>query len=164
MLRVGRSRLLMRPAGLAGLVRCVSTKFDVSAGQLSASGQPMRVAFGAKAAAELLGPAARAAGVSKMLVVRDRDAGAASRTQYAEFLLMQAGIPAFQFTLPRDCATAESLELGLDTAVRVGADGVLAFGGGSAADMARSIALLLANDVEVNELLKVGRFCWHFEA
>jgi alcohol dehydrogenase class IV len=135
--------------------RAVSTAFDLQPGQLSASGQPMRVVFGAKAAAEQLGLAARAAGVHRMLVVRDRDAGAASRTQYAEFLLMQAGIPCFQFTLPRDCATVESVELGVETAVRIGADGVLAFGGGSTADMARSIALLLANDYSVKELLEV---------
>lgn len=136
-------------------VRTISTKFDLQSRQLSASGQPMRVVFGAKAAAEHLGNAARGAGIHKMLVVRDRDAGAASRTQYVEFLLMQAGIPCFQFTLPRDCATVESVELGLETAVRVGADGVLAFGGGSTADMARSIALLLSNDYSVQELMEV---------
>ncbi|KAJ0394737.1 hypothetical protein P43SY_003767 [Pythium insidiosum] len=119
--------------------------FDAPAQQLSADGQPYRVVFGAKAAASHLGAIARENGIHKMLVVRDRDSGAASRTQYVEFLLMQAGIPCFQYTLRKDCATIKDVDDGVATALRVGADGVLAFGGGSTMDMARSIALVLAN-------------------
>ncbi|GLE09137.1 hypothetical protein PINS_up020728 [Pythium insidiosum] len=121
------------------------SSFDAPAQQLSVGGQPYRVVFGAKAAASHLGAIAREHGIHKMLVVRDRDGGAASRTQYVEFLLMQAGIPCFQYTLKKDCATIKDVDDGVATALRVGADGVLAFGGGSTMDMARSIALVLAN-------------------
>ncbi|KUF90579.1 hypothetical protein AM588_10005625 [Phytophthora nicotianae] len=81
----------------------------------------------------------------KVLLVRDRDAAAASRTQYAEFLLMQAGVPCFQYTLERDCATLQGVEHAAATAQRVGADGVVAFGGGNAMDTARAVAVVLAN-------------------
>ncbi|TMW64579.1 hypothetical protein Poli38472_011459 [Pythium oligandrum] len=132
----------------------LSTRFDADAQQLSASGQPYRVVFGAKTAAEHIGAIARASGIHKMLVVRDRDSGAASRTQYVEFLLMQAGIPCFQYTLKRDCATVKDVDDGVATAVRVGADGVLAFGGGNTMDMARAIALVLANGESAEAYIK----------
>ncbi|POM64122.1 Alcohol dehydrogenase [Phytophthora palmivora] len=83
--------------------------------------------------------------MSKVLVVRDRDAAAAARTQYAEFLLMQAGVPCFQYTLERDCATLEGVDHAVSTAQRVGADGVVGFGGGNAMDTARAVAAVLAN-------------------
>lgn len=132
-------------AARALATQALNTRFDVRAGQLSASGQRYRVAFGADAARAQLGAAVRAAGVRKLLLVRDRDAGAASRAQYAEFLLLQAGVPCFQYTLARDCATLSALDDAHAAARRVGADGVLAFGGGAAIDTARALALLLAN-------------------
>lgn len=135
----------VRGARCALSTQALGTRFDVRAGQLSASGQPYRVVFGADAAREHLGAAVRAARVRKLLLVRDRDAGAANRAQYAEFLLLQAGVPCFQYTLARDCATLAALDDAHATARRVGADGVLAFGGGAAIDTARALALLLTN-------------------
>ncbi|KAF4028487.1 Iron-containing alcohol dehydrogenase [Phytophthora infestans] len=125
--------------------RCISSSFDARPHELSASGQPGRVLFGAKVAAKQLGALSRASGMRKVLLVRDRDAAAASRTQYAEFLLMQAGVPCFQYTLERDCATLEGVDHAAATAQRVGADGVVAFGGGNAMDTARAVAVVLAN-------------------
>lgn len=138
--------------------KALSTKFDVKARQLSASGQEYRVVFGTKAAADHLGTIAKASGIRKMLVVRDKDAGAASRTQYVEFLLLQAGIPCFQYTLKRDCTTLEGVDDGYATAQRVGANGVLAFGGGNAMDMTRAIAVMMANGGDAESYAKV-RLC-----
>ncbi|ETL95686.1 hypothetical protein L917_06552 [Phytophthora nicotianae] len=139
---------LLRPRAHLSLrrhTRCISSSFDVRPHELSASGQPGRVLFGAKVAATQLGALSRASGMRKVLLVRDRDAAAASRTQYAEFLLMQAGVPCFQYTLERDCATLQGVEHAAATAQRVGADGVVAFGGGNAMDTARAVAVVLAN-------------------
>uniref|UniRef100_K3WC48 Uncharacterized protein n=1 Tax=Globisporangium ultimum (strain ATCC 200006 / CBS 805.95 / DAOM BR144) TaxID=431595 RepID=K3WC48_GLOUD len=136
--------------------KALTTKFDVSAQQLSASGQSYRVVFGANAAADHLGAIARASGIRKMLVVRDKDAGAASRTQYVEFLLLQAGIPCFQYTLKRDCPTLEGINDGYATAQRVGANGVLAFGGGNTMDMTRAIALMMTNGGDAASYVKDG--------
>ncbi|GMF29010.1 unnamed protein product [Phytophthora fragariaefolia] len=58
---------------------------------------------------------------------------------------MQAGLPCFQYTLARDCATLEGVDHAVATAQRVGADGVVAFGGGNAMDAARAVAVVLAN-------------------
>ncbi|TYZ64862.1 hypothetical protein PybrP1_010583 [[Pythium] brassicae (nom. inval.)] len=146
--RRSSTRLLadsVRNARRALSTQGLGTRFDVRAGQLSASGQHYRVAFGVDAARAHLGSAVHAAGVRKLLLVRDRDAGAASRAQYAEFLLLQAGVPCFQYTLSRDCATLAALDDAHATARRVGADGVLAFGGGAAIDTARALALMLTN-------------------
>ncbi|DBA03017.1 TPA: hypothetical protein N0F65_003205 [Lagenidium giganteum] len=126
--------------------------FQFEREELSATGQHFPVVFGAKAAANHLGAVARRSGIQKMLVVRDSDVGADKRTQYVEFLLLQAGIPCFHYTLKRDCATLEDVDDGLATAQRVGADGVLAFGGGNASDMARAIAVMMSNDGSASEL------------
>lgn len=138
-------RTLPRPRTLQRHARCISSSFDARPHELSASGQPSHVVFGAKVAATQLGALSRASGMKKVLLVRDRDAAAASRTQFAEFLLMQAGMPCFQYTLERDCATLDGVDHAAATAQRVGADGVVAFGGGSAMDMARAVAVVLAN-------------------
>ena len=102
--------------------------------------------FGAKVAAKQLGALSRASGMHKVLVVRDRDVAAASRTRFVEFLLMQVGIPCFQYTLERDCATLDGVDHAAAMAQRVGADGIVGFGGGNAMDMARAVAVVLAND------------------
>lgn len=142
-----RARLpVLRPRQRLQLqMRLISSAFDAPARELSVSGQPSRVVFGAKVAATQLGALSRASGMRKVLLVRDRDAAAAARTQYAEFLLMQAGVPCFQYTLERDCATLDGVDHAAATAQRVGADGVVAFGGGNAMDTARAVAVVLAN-------------------
>ncbi|KAK1932237.1 Alcohol dehydrogenase 4 [Phytophthora citrophthora] len=147
MMRLLRSTPVLRSRALQSLphVRCISSNFDARPRELSALGQPGRVIFGAKVAATQLGALSRSSGMRKVLLVRDRDAAAASRTQYAEFLLMQAGVPCFQYTLERDCATLEGVDHAVATAQRVGADGVVAFGGGNAMDTARAVAAVLAN-------------------
>ncbi|KAL3661650.1 hypothetical protein V7S43_013409 [Phytophthora oleae] len=146
MMRLLRPTPVLRARALQCIhhVRCISSSFDARPRELSGSGQPGRVIFGAKVAATQLGPLSRSSGMRKVLLVRDRDAAAASRTQYAEFLLMQAGVPCFQYTLERDCATLEGVDHAVSTAQRVGADGVVAFGGGNAMDTARAVAAVLA--------------------
>ncbi|CAI5727568.1 unnamed protein product [Peronospora destructor] len=126
------------------VARCISSRFDARPCKLSATGQPSRVVFGAKVAAEQLGALSRASGMHKVLVVRDRDA--ASRTRFVEFVLMQAGVPCFQYTLKRDCATLDDVDHAAAMAQRVGADGIVGFGGGNTMDMARAVAVVLAND------------------
>ncbi|CAH0476114.1 unnamed protein product [Peronospora belbahrii] len=133
-----RSRALLH-------TRCISSNFDAPPYKLSVSGQQSRVIFGAKVAATQLGALCRTSGMHKVLVVRDRDATAASRTKYAEYLLMQAGMPCFQYTLERDCATLDGVDHAAAIAQRVGADGVVSFGGGNTMDMARAVAVVLAN-------------------
>ncbi|KAG6620871.1 alcohol dehydrogenase [Phytophthora cinnamomi] len=145
LVRRARLPLPARRQRLQQQTRLVSATFDARARELSASGQPSRVVFGAKVAATQLGALSRACGMRKVLLVRDRDAAAAVRTQYAEFLLMQAGVPCFQYTLERDCATLDGVDHAAATAQRVGADGVVAFGGGNAMDTARAVAAVLAN-------------------
>lgn len=142
-------------AALSTSSKALGTKFDVSAQQLSPTGQRYRVVFGANAARDHLGAIARASGIRKMLVVRDKDLGAASRTQYVEYLLLQAGIACFQYTLKRDCTTLEGLDDAHATALRVGADGVLAFGGGNTIDMARAVAIMMANGGEAGSYARV---------
>ncbi|CAH0491796.1 unnamed protein product [Peronospora farinosa] len=139
-------RLMFRRSCVDVHVRCISSKFDARPCELSATGQPSRVLFGAKVASEQLGALSRASGMHKVLVVHDRDAAAASRTQFVEFLLMQAGVPCFQYTLERDCATLDGVDHAAAMAQRVGADGIVGFGGGNTMDMARAVAVVLAND------------------
>lgn len=150
-----RSAMRTTRALLSTSAKALGTSFDVAAMQLSPTGQPYRVVFGANAARDHLGAIAKRSGIRKMLVVRDKDIGAASRTQYVEFLLLQAGIPCFQYTLKRDCTTLEGLDDAHATAQRVGADGVLAFGGGNTMDMARGVALMIANGGEAADYVRV---------
>uniref|UniRef100_H3GL10 Uncharacterized protein n=1 Tax=Phytophthora ramorum TaxID=164328 RepID=H3GL10_PHYRM len=147
----------LRPDTFTSLqrTRAISSAFDARPQELSASGQSGRVIFGAKVAATQLGALSRASGMHKVLLVRDRDAAAAARTQYAEFLLMQAGLPCFQYTLERDCATLADVDHAVATAQRVGADGVVAFGGGNAMDLARAAAVVLANGGKANDFVVV---------
>ena len=135
-----------RPPHVTFHARCISSIFDARPGELSAVSQSSRVLFGAKVAAKQLGALSRASGMHKVLVVRDRDVAAASRTRFVEFLLMQVGIPCFQYTLERDCATLDGVDHAAAMAQRVGADGIVGFGGGNAMDMARAVAVVLAND------------------
>ncbi|KAL4155503.1 hypothetical protein PRNP1_007613 [Phytophthora ramorum] len=153
---LARARRL-RPDTFTSLqcTRAISSAFDARPQELSASGQSGRVIFGAKVAATQLGALSRASGMHKVLLVRDRDAAAAARTQYAEFLLMQAGLPCFQYTLERDCATLADVDHAVATAQRVGADGVVAFGGGNAMDLARAAAVVLANGGKANDFVVV---------
>lgn len=157
MMTPGRLRLasLARARWLSTAHQPLVMKFDAAEHELSASGQHQRVVFGANTARDRLGAIARAAGIRKMLVVRDNDAGAAARTKYAEFLLMQAGIPCFEYTVKRDCATVEGVDDALATAQRVGADGLLSFGGGNAMDMTRAVAVLLTNAGEASSFMRV---------
>uniref|UniRef100_A0AAV1UAU0 Alcohol dehydrogenase iron-type/glycerol dehydrogenase GldA domain-containing protein n=1 Tax=Peronospora matthiolae TaxID=2874970 RepID=A0AAV1UAU0_9STRA len=135
-----RSRLLLNCS-----VRYTSYCFDVRPLKLSAVGQPSRVLFGAKVAATQLGALSRASGMRKVLLVRDRDAAATSRARFMEFLLLQAGVPSFQYTLERDCATLNGVDHAAAMAQRVGADSVVAFGGGNTMDLARAVAVIMAN-------------------
>ena len=134
------SRLLLNRS-----VRHTSYCFDARPLELSAVGQPSRVLFGAEVAATQLGALSRASGMRKVLLVRDRDAAATSRARFMEFLLLQAGVPSFQYTLERDCASLNGVDHAAAMAQRVGADSVVAFGGGNTMDMARAVAVIMAN-------------------
>ncbi|CEG41588.1 Alcohol dehydrogenase, class IV [Plasmopara halstedii] len=138
-------------------VRCISSSLETHLQDLNASGQIGRVIFGANVASAQLGAISRAVGISKVLLVRDRDAGATSRTRFAEFLLMQAGVPCFQYTLKRDCATLEDVDHAAATAQRVGANGIVAFGGGNTMDVARAVALVLAAGSKATDYVDVAK-------
>ncbi|KAI9914184.1 hypothetical protein PsorP6_006253 [Peronosclerospora sorghi] len=137
--------------------RCISSSFDARAYELSASSQPSRVIFGAGVAATQLGSLSRASGMRKVLLVRDRDDVAASRSKFAEYLLMQAGVPCFQYTLQWDCATVDGVNHAAAMAQRVGADGIVAFGGGNTMDMARAVSVVLACGGCASDFLSVGK-------
>ena len=134
-----RSRLL-----LYRHARYVSYSFDARPLELSATGQSCRVVFGVKVAAAQLGALSCASGMRKVLLVRDREAAATSRARFIEFLLLNVGVPCFQFTLERDCATVKGVDEAVAMAQRVGADSVVAFGGGNTMDMARAVAVVMA--------------------
>ncbi|KAF0693307.1 Aste57867_15711 [Aphanomyces stellatus] len=123
--------------------------FDAAPGTLL-SAQKSRVIFGRKQSEMLTKLAPQT--MNKVLLVRDRDTGAEKRSQYAQFLLQKANIPCFMFTLQRDCATIDSINQGRDYARRVGANGVLAFGGGNVMDTSRAIAALMFNDGNAEDL------------
>ncbi|OQR80702.1 hypothetical protein ACHHYP_17293 [Achlya hypogyna] len=123
--------------------------FDAPPGTLHEAQKP-RVIFGRKAAEKLSELAPKV--MSKVLLVRDRDAGSEKRAQYAQFLLQKANIPCFMFTLQRDCATIDSINQARDHARRVGANGVVAFGGGNVMDTSRAIAALMANEGNAEDL------------
>ncbi|OQR98876.1 hypothetical protein THRCLA_06650 [Thraustotheca clavata] len=123
--------------------------FDAAPGTLHASQHP-RVLFGRKQSEQLSVVAPKV--MSKALLVRDRDSGSEKRAQYAQYLLQKANIPCFMFTLQRDCATIDSINQARDHARRVGANGVIAFGGGNVMDTSRAIAALMANDGNAEDL------------
>ncbi|CAK5022610.1 unnamed protein product [Aphanomyces euteiches] len=114
------------------------------------STQKSRVLFGRKQSEMLTSIAPKS--MSKVLLVRDRDPGAEKRSQYAQFLLQKANIPCFMLTLQRDCATIDAINHGRDHARRVGANGVLAFGGGNVMDTSRAIAALMFNEGNAEDL------------
>ncbi|ETV83704.1 hypothetical protein, variant 1 [Aphanomyces astaci] len=123
--------------------------FDAAPGTLLPA-QKSRVLFGRMQSEQLtvLAPTL----MSKVLLVRDRDSGADKRSQYAQFLLQKANIPCFMLTLQRDCATIDSINYGRDYARRVGANGVVAFGGGNVMDTSRAIAALMFNEGNAEDL------------
>ncbi|KDO27400.1 hypothetical protein SPRG_06987 [Saprolegnia parasitica CBS 223.65] len=148
------TRLLQRPRPLRAAFSTSAADaarfaFDAPPMSLHPSQKP-RVIFGRKAAEQLTVLAPKV--MSKVLLVRDRDAGSEKRAQYAQFLLQKANIPVFMFTLQRDCATIDSINQGRDHARRVGANGVVAFGGGNVMDTSRAIAALMANEGNAEDL------------
>ncbi|CAI5724742.1 unnamed protein product [Hyaloperonospora brassicae] len=150
-------RLRLRPRPLLDHdARYVSYSFDARPLELSATGQSGRVVFGANVAAARLGALSCASGMRKVLLVRDREAAAASRARFIEFLLLNVGVPCFQFTLGRDCATVEGVDQAVAMAQRVGADSVVAFGGGSTMDMARAVAVVMAKGGKAVDYMTFG--------
>ncbi|ETW02250.1 hypothetical protein H310_05802 [Aphanomyces invadans] len=123
--------------------------FDAAPGTLLPA-QKSRVLFGRMQSEQLTVVAPKI--MSKVLLVRDRDTGADKRSQYAQYLLQKANIPCFMLTLQRDCATIDSINYGRDYARRVGANGVVAFGGGNVMDTSRAIAALMFNEGNAEDL------------
>ena len=116
---------------------------------------PTTIRFGAGRIAEL-GSACRAAGITRPLLVTDRALAGLPITAQALDVLEEAGLGRAVFDRVDPNPTEANLEAGL-TAYRAGwHDGVVAFGGGSALDLGKMIALMVDQPVSVWELEVVG--------
>lgn len=108
-----------------------------------------RIIFGAGALAEV-GPAAATMG-RRALVVTGRNA---ARAAPLLGLLAQHGVEAATFPVVGE-PTLETVRRGLDWAQKGECDLVIGFGGGSALDAAKAIAVLLSNEGDILDYLEV---------
>ncbi|MEW5868299.1 MAG: iron-containing alcohol dehydrogenase [Chloroflexota bacterium] len=97
-----------------------------------------------------IGPLAAQAG-QRVLVVNGRGAGMAGELFD---ILAQAGVQALEFEVPGE-PTVELVQQGVDYARQERADLVIGFGGGSALDVGKAVAILLTNPGEVLDYLEV---------
>lgn len=113
---------------------------------------PTRIVFGAGKVAEV--PAAIGAlGVRRCLLVTGRDPGRAAGLRLA---LESAGVAVTPFAVPGE----PTVPLASDGAARAraeGCDGVVGYGGGSALDAAKAIAILATHDDPLDHLEVIGR-------
>lgn len=108
-----------------------------------------RIVFGAGALAEV-GPAAATMG-RRALVVTGRSA---TRAAPLLGLLARHGVEAATFSVVGE-PTLETVRRGLDWAQKGECDLVIGFGGGSALDAAKAIAVLLSNEGDILDYLEV---------
>jgi len=123
----------------------VSLRFDVTA--------PGDIRFGAGRAGEL--PAAVGAlGVTRALVVTGRSPSRAARARAG---LEDAGIAAVTFPVPGE-PTVDLVRDAVEVVRATGCDGVVGFGGGSALDVAKAVAILAPTGADpLDHLEVVGR-------
>ncbi len=116
---------------------------------------PTDVWFGCGRIAEL-GAACAAAGITRPLLVTDRALAALPITALALDVLESAGLGRAVFDGVDPNPTEANMHAGLEVYRAGGHDGVVAFGGGSALDLGKMIALMVDQPVRVWELEDVG--------
>ncbi|MGY6535749.1 MAG: iron-containing alcohol dehydrogenase [Pararhodobacter sp.] len=112
---------------------------------------PTAVKFGAGRVAELA-EHCRAAGITRPLLVTDRGLAGLPITARALDILYAAGLGRAVFAEVDPNPTEANMEAGLSAYRAGGHDGVIGFGGGSALDLAKMIALMVDQPVPVWEL------------
>ena len=116
---------------------------------------PTAIRFGAGRVAELA-EACRAAGMARPLLVTDRGLARMAIASRALDLLDEAGMGRAVFAGVDADPTGENLEAGVAAFREGGHDGVVAFGGGSALDLGKLVALMAGQGISVWELEDVG--------
>jgi alcohol dehydrogenase class IV len=102
---------------------------------------PTPTRFGAGRIAELP-QAARELGITRALLITDRGLAALPMVGHAASLLQDAGLPTEVFSEIKPNPTGADVERGVAVLREGGFDGVIAFGGGSALDAAKAIAMM----------------------
>ena len=116
---------------------------------------PTTIKFGAGRIAEL-GDACKAAGIGRPLLVTDRALASLPITQQALDILDASGLGRAVFSGVDANPTEANMQEGLQVYRAGGHDGVVAFGGGSALDLGKMIALMVDQPVSVWELEDIG--------
>ncbi len=105
-------------------------------------GFPTSVRFGVGRIAELA-DACRALGMARPLMVTDKGLAALAMIQDALTMLTDAGLGAALFSDVQGNPVEANVDAGLDAYRQGGHDGIVAFGGGSAMDVGKCIALMI---------------------
>ena len=116
---------------------------------------PTTIKFGAGRIAELP-EACKSAGIAKPLLVTDRALASLPITQQALDILDASGLGRAVFSSVDANPTETNMHEGLQVYRAGGHDGVVAFGGGSALDLGKMIALMVDQPVSVWELEDIG--------
>ncbi len=116
---------------------------------------PTAIKFGCGRIAELA-EHCRAAGMSRPLLVTDKALSALPITARALDILDAGGLGRALFDQVDPNPTEANMQAGLDVYRAGGHDGVVAFGGGSALDLGKMIALMVDQPVSVWELEDIG--------
>ncbi len=116
---------------------------------------PTAIKFGAGRISEL-GAQCKAAGIQRPLLVTDRGLAGLPITARALDLLDEAGLGRGLFCEVDPNPTEANMHAGLAVYRAGGHDGVVAFGGGSALDLGKMIALMVDQPVSVWDLEDIG--------
>lgn len=116
---------------------------------------PTAVKFGAGRIAEL-GTHVKAAGITRPLLVTDKALASLPITARALDLLDEAGLGRAVFSEVDPNPNEQNMQAGLAVYRAGGHDGVVCFGGGSALDLGKMIALMVRQPVSVWELEDIG--------
>jgi len=106
---------------------------------------PTAIRFGAGRIAELA-EACRSLGMRRPLLVTDPGLAATPLVAHCQALCVDAGLPCGVFAEVQANPVEENVVRGVDAYRRGGHDGVIAFGGGSALDAGKAIALMVGQD------------------
>ncbi len=112
---------------------------------------PTTIKFGAGRISELAAQC-KAAGLTKPLLVTDRALAGLPITAQALDILAAGGLGRAMFSEVDPNPTEENMQAGLKVYRAGGHDGVVAFGGGSALDLGKMIALMVEQPVPVWDL------------